>query len=141
MASITFTDDVGTVTIVSDIPAPGNRCQGWKPLVNPIGPMHNALGTGIPYKYRHRSDYGAKFELRELPHSMQDDGQRLLDWLLNGGIVTLTTGDANLAEYDCYLWPGAEPDMSPPDPKSLRFVLSLSLLNSEAGVRMTCVYF
>lgn len=139
MATITFTDDDGTVVIESDIPAPGNRCQGWKPLVNPVGPMHNALGTGTPYKWTHRRDYGAKFELRELPRTLQDDCIRLLAWLQEGGIVTLATGDVNASSYSCYLWPGADPELSAPDPKSLRFVLSLSLKN-DAQARMTCVY-
>ena len=102
--------------------------------------MHHALGTGIPYKYRHRYQYGAEFELPYIPKDAQDDCQRLIDWLLNAGSITVITGDILGGVYDnCYIWPDSEPSLSKPDPKDLRRVLSLSVLNADRE-RMICQY-
>jgi hypothetical protein len=137
--SISFTDDTGFVSITNGFPVPGDRLRGWKPLVSPIGPLHHALGTGVPYKWTHRRDYGAKFDLPYIPDSAQDDCQRLIDWMLTGGIITVTTGDQFTSTYECYLWPGSEPELSGPNPQDLKRTLSLSVLNSEAE-RMICQY-
>ena len=137
--SIEFNDGSGNTVIANGFPAPGDRFRGWKPLVNPVGPMHHALGTGVPYKYVHRTDYGAKFELPYLPNTAQADCIRLMGWLLIGGSVTVTTGDVLGGTYTCYLWPESDPELSVPDPKDLRRVLSLSLLNSTESP-MICQY-
>ncbi len=137
--AISFDDGDGTVTLTNGFPVPGDRFQGWVSAPRPIGPMHYALGTQIPYKYVHARSYVAKFELRGIPSSREDDCLRLMDWLLTGGIVTIITGDSNNAEYDCYMAEGGEPTLSAPDPKDLRRTLSLTLVNSEA-TRMTCIY-
>ncbi len=137
--SITFSDDAGFVTIANGFDPPGDRLRGWKPLVSPIGPLHHALGTGIPYKYVHRRDYGAKFDLPYMPNDSQDDCQRLIDWMLSGGDITVNTGDTLGHSYTCYLWPGSEPELSAPDRQDLRRVLSLSVLNADAE-RMICEY-
>jgi hypothetical protein len=139
MASITWTDDDGTVTLDNGLPAPGNRFQGWEPSPEPVGPMHYALGTQIPYKYLHARSYTAKFAMERIPSSREDDCQRLIDHLKSAGIVTIATDDINNAGYDCYLAPGATPSLSKPDPKDLRRTLALELINSVA-VRMTCIY-
>jgi len=139
MASITWTDDEGSPILTNGLPAPGDRFQGWTPAPTPVGPMHYALGTQIPYKWVHARSYWAKFELQNIPSAREDDCQRLIDHLLTGGLITIATGDSNNAEYDCYLAPGSVPSLSAPDPKSLFRTLSLTLINSEAA-RMTCIY-
>lgn len=141
MASeILFTDDDGPVTLLNGFDPPGDRFRGWVPLVQPIGPVHNALGTGIPYLWEHRCDYGASFELPYIPNESQTDAVRLIRHLMRAGQITVHTGDADGASYDCYLWPGSTPKLSPPDPRDLRRILSLSVLNATADEIMSCVW-
>ena len=140
MASITFTDTDGTVVLENGLPGAGARFQAWTPTPEIIGPMHQALGTGIPYVWEHREDQGASFELRYIPNNLQSDCIRLIRHLKRGGLITLACGDADNATYECYLWPGSKPSLSAADPKDLRRVLSLAVLNSEAGEIMSCRY-
>lgn len=125
--------------LTNGAPAPGDRFRGWIPISIPIGPLHHALGTGIPYKWTHRDDYGAKFSLPYIPNSEQDTCAQLIRHLLKGGLITVNTGDDDNNTYDCYLWPGSTPELSPPDPKDLKRVLTISVLN---GVQedMICAY-
>lgn len=137
--SIAFTDGTGSVTLTNGKTAPVDRFQKWVPLTQPIGPVHNALGTGVPYLYEHRCDYGAKFVLPYVPNSSQSDLVRLVRHLLRAGSVTVTTGDSGSNVYTCYLWPGSTPSISEPDPRTLERTLTLSVLNaSEAD--MVCLY-
>lgn len=139
MASITFTDNDGAVVLSNGLTSPGDRFRAWVPLVSPIGPLHHALGTGIPYLYEHRCDHGAKFQLPYIPNASQSDTLRLIRHVLRAGVFTVSTGDAYGAEYECYLWPGSSPEMSEPDPITRERTLTVSALNSTEAV-MTCVY-
>jgi hypothetical protein len=139
MASISFTDTTGGVTITNGKPSPANRFQGWVPLGTPIGPFVRALGTGIPYRWTFREDHGAKFMLPYIPNSSQSDLHRLRMHLLNGGTITVTTGDEDSATYTCYLWPEGDAEISAPNKETVERTLTLSVLNSEASP-MTCVY-
>lgn len=137
--SIGFTDGTGAVTLSNGLTSVAARFQKWVPLVQPIGPTHNALGTGIPYLWEHRCDHGAKFILPYIPNSKQSDLTRLVRHLLRAGSVTVTTGDASSHSYTCYLWPGSTPEISDPDPVTLERTLTLSLLNASEAV-MECAY-
>ncbi len=121
MASITWDDTDGSATLENGYEAPGGNFQGWVPLTDPVGPLRNALGTGIPYMWEFRADYGAKFTLRA----------RLKRHLKRGNTVTVNTGDTNSHIYTMYLWPGADVDISGYDAKNRKRSVTLSLLNSE----------
>jgi len=139
MASISFTDANGGVTIDNDKAAPVDRFQGWVPLGEPIGPLGHALGTGIPYRWTFREDHGAKFMLPYIPNSSQSDLHRLRMHLLGGGSITVDTEDEVSNTYTCYLWPGSNPEISTPSKETAERTLTLSVLNSEAEP-MVCVY-
>ena len=139
-SSITFTDDDGAVTIDNGFDAPGDRFMGWTPMSDPVGPLHHALGTQIPYKWTHAEKEGAAFKLGYIPGSSVRDCLRLIKWLKKGGVVTVNTGDSESNIYDnCYLWPGSTPELSPPDKQDLKHVLTLALLNAD-GEPMVCLY-
>jgi hypothetical protein len=140
MASISFTDGSGTVEISNTLTSVASRFQKWVPLVNPIGPLHHALGTGIPYQYEHRCDHGAKFVLPYIPNTVQSDCTRLLRHLLRAGSITVDTDDLTGNSYTCYLWPGSRPELSDPDPVTLERTLTLSVLNSDDDEVMECLY-
>lgn len=139
MASISFTDGTGSVTLSNTLSSVASRFQKWVPLVQPVGPLHQALGTGTPYLWEHRCDHGAKFTLPYIPNSAQSDCLRLVRHLLRAGSVTVTTDDAGSRTYTCYLWPGSRPELSEPDPTTLERTLTLSVLNGTEAV-MVCLY-
>jgi hypothetical protein len=139
MASISFTDGSGGVTITNDKPSPADRFQGWIPLGEPIGPLVHALGTGIPYRWAFREDHGAQFMLPYIPNSAQGDLHRLRMHLLNGGSIEVDTEDENGAAYTCYLWPGSNPDITAPTKETAERTLKLSVLNADPEP-MTCIY-
>ncbi len=141
MASeILFEDDDGPVVLTNGCPAPGDRFRGWQPLTDPVGPLHHALGSQIPYKYTHAEREGAKFALAYIPGSSVRDCLRLIRWLKKGGVVQVYTGDSESNIYlNCYLYPGTTPELSPPDKADLKHTLTLSLLNAD-GEPMVCLW-
>jgi hypothetical protein len=141
MGAILFTDALGSDTLDNGFPAPGDRFRGWTPIDEPIGPLHHALGTGVPYKWVHREDHGARFTIAYIPNESQALAARLVAHLKRGGSVRVETGDTQNNVYDtCYLWPGSTPELSPPDPKDLRRTLTLAILQPGATEPLVCLY-
>ncbi len=141
MAEIAFTDGQGPATLSNGAPAPGDRFRAWVPLQVIIGPIHHALGTGIPHVWAHRTDYGAKFSIGQIPDSEQEIAARLVLHLLSGGAVDIDTDDAGGNVYStCYLWPGSTPELSAPDRTDLRRTLTLSILQPGATTPLVCHY-
>jgi hypothetical protein len=141
MAAIIFTDSIGSATLESDIPAPGNRTAGWTPLAQPIGPISYGLGTGIPEQWSHRTDYGASFTLPFLPDDCQAVATRLIAHLKAAGSVTVETGDQSNNSYSgCYLWPGSDPKLSERAQPSLRRTFTVSVLQPGATSPLVCLY-
>ncbi len=140
MASeILFEDDDGPVVLTNGLPAPGDRFSGWQPLTDPVGPIHHALGTQIPYKWVHAEKEGAKFALENIPPTLQRDCLRLCRWLKKGGLVQVYTGDSESNTYlNCYVWPGSTPELSPVN-RDLKHTLTLALLNADAEP-MVCIW-
>lgn len=142
---ISFTDGVGAAQLDNGKTAiaagVGSRFSGWAPFTNPIGPEENALGTGALYRFAFRTDYGASFELRDIPNSNLAIALRLIRHLLGGGTVSVTTGDTSGNVYGtCGLAPGAKPSLTMENATEQTFRLQLSLINLGAAADMICLY-
>lgn len=142
MASIDFIDDAGAATLTNGKSGGPARFSSWVPFQMPIGPKAVALGTGIVYRWAHRTDYGARFELRHIPNTNLDVALRLIHHLESGGVITVNTGDFASRSYDnCTLAPDADLSnvLQLSNPAMLEYTLSLAVVNLD-GAPMLCVY-
>lgn len=146
MATITFTDGTGAVTLdngtTSISTGVGSRFADWTPFQKPIGPRVPALGTGRPYQFRFRTDYGASFSLTDIPNTKMSDMLRCQEWLLRGESVTVNTGDAASRSYTtCYLAPDGDVTITLQDKNLLLYSMSFVLINGAASpAAMLCLY-
>ncbi len=141
MASIEWSDELGFASLDNGLPDPGSRFMGWEVLTDPIVRKREGLGTGIPYAYRFRSDYGAKFSLREIPDTAarQVVLARLRRHLKEAGTVTINTGDVEGRIFDCYLYPGGDVVLGY-DPKIRKRSVTLSLMNADLSTDLVVQY-
>lgn len=138
---ITFDDGFGEVSLSNGLPDPGSHFKGWVPSTRPIGPIETGLGSGRPFRFKFRTDYGASFSLDEIPASSASIGDRLVQHLLNGGSVTITTGDLADREYDeCVLAPDTVPSFTLYNPQEYLYRLEVSVINVGSQARMLCEY-
>lgn len=141
--TIAFTDGTGAVTLTNNKPTPGDRFASWEPFVDEIGAFAHRLGSGVRDSFVFRTDYGAKFELRNIPASKHGDCVRLLKWLQDGGAVAVNTGDASSHSYaTCGIRPDSKPGLTyAPDGAVPQWSLALELINvADSPVAMVCVY-
>lgn len=139
MSYVEFNDG-SLVTLSNGLPAPGNRFLNWAPKPVVVGPRHHALGTGIPYVYKHALVHTVTFVLAEFPQSKLADLLRFKAHLDNGGSFTLYTEDAAARTYpNCYLAEGGSVDLSDPDPVELLRTLTATVMNA-AGTPFLCLF-
>lgn len=144
MATITFTDGTGAVTLDNGTTGMssgvGSRFADWTPFQRPVGPRVPALGTGRPYQFRFRTDYGATFNMTDIPNTKMSDMLRCQEWLLRGESVTVNTGDNASRSYTtCYLAPEGDVTITLQDKNLLLYTMSFVLINS-ASAAMLCIY-
>lgn len=133
-SSITWTDGGGAATLTNGKPVPADRFIGWTPMSPVQKAEADSLGTGQPYPYVFRTDYGASFSLPMIPNTSQATALRLIRWLESGGVVTVNTGDvANRTYTSCFLPKGSHPSFTLSDRRFLEYTLSLTLLNTAAA--------
>lgn len=146
MATITFTDGTGAATLDNSTTAistgVGSRFADWTPFQRPIGPRIPALGTGRPYQFRFRTDYGASFTMTDIPNTSMATMLRCQEWLLRGEAVTVNTGDAANRSYTtCYLAPDGDVTITLQDKNLLLYSMSFTLINGAASpTAMLCLY-
>jgi len=144
MASITFNDG-GAATLDNGLTAiasgAASRFANWVPFTRRFGASATALGTGARAMFTFRTEYGASFELREIPNSSLSIVLRLKRHLENGGTCTVNTGDSASRSYaTCGLSPDGSVGLTLSDPQQLTYTLSLSLINLGAASDMLCEY-
>lgn len=145
-AHINFTDAIGAAQLDNGMTAVaggyGSQFIGWLSESKPIGPMKSALGTGAAAAFIFRTDYVASFELQEIPNASVAILDRLMAWLLAGGVVSVTCGDSTSAVYaTCCLAEGTKPAKRMFDRKSITWALKLTLVNiAGSPAPMTCIY-
>lgn len=151
MASISFTDGTGAVTLDNGTTAiatptgtngPGSRFADWTPFQRPIGPAVTALGTGQRYQYAFRTDYGASFSMTDIPNTKMSDMLRCQAWLLAGNTVSVATGDSSGRTYaTCCLAPDGDVGITLQDKNVLLYAMSFVLINvASPPVAMICEY-
>jgi hypothetical protein len=146
--TITFTDSVGAATLKNGKTSPADRFANWTPMSRPVGDVGYSLATGAMTRVRVRTDYGASFELRNIPVAtvstvrLVEVADRLIAHLLNGGTCAVNTGDASSSAYaTCGLMPGTSPSLQQSNSSLLEYDLSLSLINlAGSPVQMVCRY-
>jgi hypothetical protein len=143
MASITFNDgtsatlDNGLTGVAAGV---GSRFASWTPFTRRIGERAVTLATGASFAFTFRIDYGATFELRDLPNTTQSVALRLIRHLQGGGTCTVTTGDAAARVYTtCAIDPEGDVSLAFQDAAYLTYTMSLSLINLS-GADMLCQY-
>jgi len=145
MASITFNDgaaatlDNGLTAIASGV---ASRFANWTPFTRKVGASAQSLATGARAMFAFRTEYGATFEIREVPATALAVVLRLKRHLEGGGTCTVTTGDTSSRAYaTCGLAGGAEVGLSQSDSVQLTYTVSLSLLNlAGSPADMLCEY-
>lgn len=143
MASITFTDGIGTATITqADDGMPTSRFNNWRPNPMPIGEAAHGLGDGFLYRFKHRSDYRASFEMPRIKATDEDIVQRFKMHAEEGGVFTVTTDDSESNEYtECQRAPDSEIEFELSDVELLEYTLRLTVLNvATSPVPLRCVY-
>jgi hypothetical protein len=143
VASITFNDgtsatlDNGTTAIAAGV---GSRFAAWTPFTRRVGDTAVALATGARNMFIFRTDYGASFELRDVPVTNLAVALRLVRHLQGGGVCTVTTGDTASRTYtNCGLDPEGSVEIAQQDAQLLLYSVRLSLVNLS-GADMLCTY-
>lgn len=139
MAQISFTDGVGAATLLNSRAFPHNRFANWTPDVEPVGPSEPTLADGVIVAFRHRTDYVASLEVDKVPASQLAIMVRLKLWLLDGGTVTVTTGDSANTTYTCRLCPGTVPEIQYSDRRRMEYTFAVRLKNTT-DAPMGCAY-
>lgn len=134
MASISWDTEAsdGGKILASPRPDPGNRFFAYKPDGSPIGPRRTALGNGVQHVFPFRRDYYAHLEIHHLAPSQLGDALELQQWLIDGGVVTVSSDDVNGAEYEnLTLRPDTTPDIDNADDTLQRFSFTCDLRSSS----------
>lgn len=143
MASITFNDGTSATLdngLTSTAGGVGSRFASWVPFTRRVGERAVTLATGASYDFTFRIDYGATFQMRDLPNSTQSVALRLIRHLQGGGTCTVTTGDAASRVYTtCSIDPNGDVTLEFQDATFLTYSMSLSLINL-GGADMLCLY-
>jgi hypothetical protein len=141
MATITFTDGTGAVTLSNGKDGPGSRFSQWTPSIDRIADRRFALGTGIAYEYLFREDFTATFQIEHLPLSELQDASRFTRWALQGNTFTVNTQDKTNKVYVCRLRPDTVPSLTMTDRVLLEYTLDLSVISaSSPTVFLACEY-
>jgi hypothetical protein len=145
--SITFNDGAAA-TLTNGKAVPGDRFSNWVTVTKPVGDSANRQSDGALSMFVFRTDYGATFELTQIPVAVVggvrsvDVAARLIAWLMRGGTCTVATGDVETNSYaTCGLMPGTTPTLTLSDKRSLEYTLSLALINlAGSPVALVCHY-
>lgn len=142
MASLVFTDDIGSVTLTNGKPAPADRFSNWVPTSASVGDAAEREGDGAIVMLVVREDWGATFELRKIPVTQVDLADRLSRHLKRGGTCTVNTGDSASRSYaTCGLASGAKPSITQADARNQEYTLALALVNlASSPTQMICRY-
>lgn len=146
--TITFTDTVGAASLTNGKTSPGDRFANWVPLTRPVGATSVRQSDGAITMFLLRTDYGASFELRNIPIAAVsavrnvEVADRLIAHLLKGGQCVVNTGDSGSASYStCGLYPGTTPTLAQQSSGPLEYTLTLALINlAGSPAQMLCRY-
>lgn len=141
MATITFTDGVGSVTLTNGKAGPGSRFSNWTPGIDRVGDRKTGLGTGITYEYLFRQDYTAAFAIEHIPVAALDLVVRFIAWAMAGNTFTLNTGDVAARTHVCRIRPDTTPEVAMEDRALLEYRLNVSVISAASPPEfLACIY-
>jgi hypothetical protein len=141
MGFITFTDELGSVTVSNGKERPARRFSSWTPDVNRVADRKVALGTGITYEYLYRIDYYASFEMEHFPASSLASFIRFKEWAMRGCEFFVYTEDSADRIYLCRIKPGSEPTARMTERTFLEYTLSVDVMSAaDEPVYLACLY-
>lgn len=141
MATITFTDGAGAVTITNAKAGPGSRFSNWTPDISRVSNAKVGVGTGVRYEYLFRQDFIASFEIEHYPVADLSRVARLKAWALAGNTFTVNTEDKMDRTYLCRMAPESEIQVAMEDRTLLEYTLSLTVMSAAVPpVFLDCLY-
>ena len=145
MASISFNDGTSATLdngLTGTAGGFGSRFASWTPFTRRVGDTAVSLATGARTMFTFRVDYGATFEMRDIPASAQATALRLVRHLQGGGTCSITTGDNSARTYaTCGLDPEGSVELTFQDATFVTYTLGLSVINlATPGADMLCDY-
>jgi hypothetical protein len=141
MATITFTDSAGAVTISNQVAAPGNRLSSWTPTVNKVADRRFALGTGVAFEYVFREDFLASFTLDGLPATELEKVSRLVRHAQAGNTFVINTMDNAARSYTVRMAEGSDITVTMTNATFLDYSVSMTVANANSPkVFMTVEY-
>lgn len=141
MASITFTDGTGAVTLSNGRTGVGARFSQWTPTINRVADRRFALGTGVAYEYLFREDSLVSFTLDGLPATQLENVARFTKYIQAGGTVTLNTTDNSNRTYQARLAEGSDVQVTMTDTTFIEYSLRVTMANADSPVVfMVCEY-
>lgn len=129
LASISFTDALGVVSVTNTLPEPGDRFANWTPDAMAIGPAAVGLGNGLIYQWPFRDDYLVSLELPAIPNTEFDKLLRLQTHLLDGYLVAVACENVMASTFAiCGLAPETVPEIEMTDSTNLEYTFRVRLL-------------
>lgn len=141
MATITFTDGTGAVTLSNTLSTAASRFSQWVPDIERLADRKVAVGTGVTYEYLYRQDYTASFAIEHIPLTELSKIARFKAWALAGNTFNVNTQDKNNATYSCRIKPGTTPSLEMEDRTLLEYRLSVEVISAaNPQVFLDCSY-
>lgn len=140
MASIGFGAQTLTNGLTGVAGGTASRFANYTPFTRRIGDTAVALGTGARTMFTFRIDYGATFEMREIPNTSLGTALSLIRHMQDGGVVSIAVDDGTNGPYtNCVLAPDSDVTLAMQDNVELTYTLSVSVINLNAA-DMLCAY-
>jgi hypothetical protein len=141
MATITFTDAGGAVTLSNQKFGPGNRFSNWTPDIVRVSDTKIGVGTGIRYEYLFRQDYVASFDIEYVPVAELEKVARFKAWALAGNTFNVNTQDKANRVHTCRLSPQGDITVKMQDRSMLEYTVSVDVVSAASPqVFLTCLY-
>ncbi len=141
MATISFVDGVGAVTLSNGKPGAASRFSQWTPDISRVADRRAAVGTGATYEFLYRQDFTAMFAIEHLPLSELADVARFKAWALAGNTFTVNTQDIANRSHLCRIAPDTIPELAMEDRTLLEYRLDVVVISAAAPpVFLTCEY-
>jgi hypothetical protein len=130
-------DSAGTRTLPCIVD--NGRFNRWKMMPRVVGEVAEAVGDGRGYVWKHRTDNVASMELL-IAHDDAALIDEFIKWAMGDagagtfGLFDIHTDDTESNVYtDVQIKVGTEIDVSPPDPETLDWTLSMTVVDVSAS--------
>lgn len=142
MASLTWTDALGSATLANGLAVPASRFAAWRPLPGLVQDEDESL-PGVRYTFPFGALYEASFALPLLAHADHPLAVRFMRHALSGATFGVVTDDGAARTYPtCQTVKGAPPTLEMTDRRLRRWTLTLPRVRNVAAapVELLCLY-